>query len=276
MEEITKIIDIEKTVRNSKSGFVSNLPLFVIKIISRLVRQDEMNATIHNHRHESGIPFVNSVLKEWNVNIEIKGKENVPDAGRFVFVANHPVGGMDALSFLSAIHSFFPDVISPSNNLFNYIPNLKPLILGVNVFGTNTKDTALKFNKLFESDTQIMIFPAGLVSRRNNGIITDPEWQKTFVTKAIQYKRDIIPVHISGRNSDLFYSVDRIRKFLGIKLSIEIILLPREMHKQRNSTITLTFGKPVSWQTFTNEKTHIEWARTMKDVVYSLGRQHKS
>jgi 1-acyl-sn-glycerol-3-phosphate acyltransferase len=275
MDEVTKIIDIKKAVRNSKSKFVRNLPGFVITKISRLVREEEMNTTIHNHRHKSGIPFVDDVLNEWNVNIEITGKENVPSAGRFVFVANHPVGGMDALSFLSAIYRFFPNVISPSNNLFNYIPNLKPVILGVNVFGTNTKETVEKFNQLFESDSQIMIFPAGLVSRRNKGIISDPVWQKTFITKAIQHKRDIIPVHISGRNSDLFYRVDRIRKFLGIKLSIEIILLPREMHKQRNSTVTLTFGKPVPWQTFTSEKSHIEWAQTMKDAVYSLGKQHQ-
>lgn len=275
MEEVTKIIDIKKAVRNSKSRFVRKLPGFVINMISRLVRQDEMNATIHNHRLKYGVPFVNDVLKEWNVSIEIRGRENVPASGRFVFVANHPVGGMDALSFLSAIHSFFPDVISPSNNLFNYIPNLKPLILGVNVFGTNTKDTVEKFNQLFESDSQIMIFPAGLVSRRVNGTISDPVWQKTFITKAIQHQRDIIPVHISGRNSDLFYSVDRIRKFLGIKLSIEIILLPREMHKQRNSTVILTFGKPVSWQSFTKDKNHNEWARTIKEVVYSLGGQNR-
>lgn len=270
MEEVTKIIDIKKTVRNSKSKFVRNLPGIVINMISRLVREEEMNTTIHNHRHNTGIPFVNDVLKEWNVNVEIIGKENVPATGRFVFVANHPVGGMDALSFLSAIHRFFPDVISPSNNLFNYIPNLKPVILGVNVFGTNTKDTAQKFNKLFESDSQIMIFPAGLVSRMNKGVISDPVWQKTFITKAIQHQRDIIPVHISGRNSDLFYRVDRIRKYIGIKLSIEIILLPREMHKQRNSTMTLTFGKPVPWQTFTKEKSHIEWAQFVKQIVYSL------
>jgi len=270
MEEITKIIDIRKAVRNSKSKFVRNLPGFIITFIKNLVRQDEMNGTIHRHRDKTGIPFVNDVLKEWNIKIDIKGKENVPSSGRFVFVANHPVGGMDALSFLSAIHSFFPDVISPSNDLFNYIPNLKPLILGVNVFGTNTKDTVVKFNGLFESDSQIMIFPAGLVSRKTGGIITDPVWQKTFITKAIQHKRDVIPVFISGKNSNLFYNVDRLRKFLGIKLSIEIILLPREMHKQRNSTVTLTFGKPVSWQTFTNEKSHVEWAQSMKDVVYGL------
>ncbi|MBK7626547.1 MAG: 1-acyl-sn-glycerol-3-phosphate acyltransferase [Bacteroidales bacterium] len=269
MEEITKTIDLEKAIRSSKSKFVRSLPRFVIRMIEKLVRQDEMNETIFRNRDKNGVPFVNAVLKDWNVNVEVKGSENIPAAGRFVFVANHPVGGMDALSFLSAIHRFFPDVISPSNELFNYIPNLHPVILGVNVFGTNTRDTVEKFNQLFESDNQIMIFPAGIVSRRKKGVISDPAWQKTFITKAIQFNRDVIPVFIEGRNSNLFYSVDRFRKFIGIKMSLEIILLPREMHKQRNSTVTLNFKKPIPCKTFSADKTHADWALYVREAVYN-------
>jgi hypothetical protein len=270
MDKSEKTIDIEKAIRNSKSGFVRSLPRFIVVLIEKLIRQDEMNEVIFRNKDLTGVPFVNNVLNDWNVKIDIKGSENVPESGRFVFVANHPVGGMDALSFLSTIYSFFPDVVSPSNELFNYIPNLHPVILGVNVFGTNTKDTVNSFNRLFESDSQIMIFPAGIVSRRVRGVISDPPWQKTFVTKSVQFKRDIIPVHISGRNSNLFYFVDRLRKFLGIKMSIEIILLPREMHHQRNSTVTMTIGKPIPWQGITTEKNHNEWAASIKQLVYEL------
>jgi putative hemolysin len=270
MDISEKTIDIEKVIRRSKSGFVRSLPRFLIVFIERLIRQNEMNEVIFRNRTRTGVDFVNDVLKDWNIRIEIKGGENVPASGRFVFVANHPVGGMDALGFLSTVHSFFPDVVSPSNELFNYIPNLSPVILGVNVFGTNTKETVLKFNRLFESDSQIMIFPAGIVSRRVKGVISDPPWQKTFVTKSVQFKRDIIPVHISGRNSNLFYRVDRLRKLLGIKMSIEIILLPREMHRQRNSTLTFTIGKAIPWQSITPEKSHIEWARSIRETVYQL------
>ena len=270
MDEVNKVIDIEKVIRNSKSRFVRSLPGFIIRFIETLVWQDEMNETIYRNREKTGVPFVNSVLKDWNVNVVVKNGDIIPASGRFVFVANHPVGGMDALSFLSAIHRFFPDVISPSNQLFNYIPNLHPVILGVNVFGTNTKGTVEKFNQLFASDAQIMIFPAGLVSRRRKGIISDLVWQKTFVTKAVQHKRDIIPVHISGRNSNLFYLVANIRKLLGIKISVEIILLPREMHRQRNSVITLSIGKPIPWQSLTADKSHYEWAQQIKSTVYRL------
>ena len=270
MEEIRKTIDIEQVIKNSKSGLIRSLPRFLITFIKNSIHQDEMNLTIHKNRNKSGVPFIDGVLSDWNVKIIIKGEDNIPASGRFVFVANHPVGGMDALSFLSTIYRFFPDVISPSNELFNYIPQLKPVILGVNVFGQNTKETVEKFNRLFESDSQIMIFPAGEVSRRKRGVISDPDWQKTFVTKAVQYKRDIIPVHISGRNSGLFYFVANLRKLLGIRLYIETILLPREMMKQKNSTITLTIGKPISWESFDRQKSQNEWADFIKETVYLL------
>lgn len=274
MEKISRTIDIEKALLNSKSKFVRSLPKGIVRAIIKVVRQDELNLTIYNNRHKSGVPFINGVLKDWNVDVIIKGDKNIPASGRFVFVANHPVGGMDALSFFSSIYRFYPNVISPSNQLFNYIPNLKDVILGVNVFGTNTKDTVEKFNRLFESDSQIMIFPAGIVSRRSKGKISDLIWQKTFITKAVQYKRDIIPVHISGRNSNLFYFVANLRKFLGIKMSIEILLLPREMMKQRNSSITVTFGKVIPSHSFTQAMTHSEWAQKIKSIVYSLPENH--
>jgi putative hemolysin len=270
MNDQAKVIDIEKVIRNSESKFVKSLPLFVIRFIKRVVHQDEMNDCIYQNRNKTGVPFVNDVLKFWNVKVIIKGGENVPAAGRFVFVANHPVGAMDALSFLSTIYSFFPDVISPSNQLLTYIPNLKPLMIGVNVFGTNTKDTVGKLNELFESDSQIMIFPAGTVSRRSRGVISDITWQKTFVTKAVQFKRDIIPVHISGRNSNLFYFVANMRKLLKIKMAVEIILLPRDMMRQRNSNVTLTIGKTIPFRSLSKEFSHNEWAQKIKSVVYNI------
>ncbi len=212
-----------------------------------------------------GFPFIIGILNDWKVTVVVRGEENLPRSGRFVFAANHPVGGMDALSFFSTIYTHYHDVISPSNELFKYIPQLKPILLGINVFGKNTKETAEKINILFNSDSQILIFPAGEVSRRNKGIISDIRWQKSFITKAVQYKRDIIPVHISGHNSNIFYSVASWRKMLGIKLYLETVLLPGEMMKQRNSTVTLTIGKPVSWQTFTADKSQAEWAQTSRN-----------
>jgi len=275
MEEITKIVDIEKEIKNGNNRFLKSLPRFVISLMKRFIHQDEMNATIHRNRHLMGVLFVKNILGEWNLTTDIKGGENVPSAGRFVLVANHPVGAIDALTFFCAINRFFPAVVSPSNELLGLIPNLRPLILGLNVFGKNTKETVIKLQKLFESDSQVLLFPSGEVSRKKKGIISDPIWQKSFITKSIEHKRDIIPCHISGRNSNLFYNVANLRIFLGIKMYVESMLLPNEMMKQRNSRVTITIGKVIPYQTFTSEYSHLEWAQKVKSIVYSLPENQK-
>lgn len=274
--EIIKTIDLKASFKKSESKLIRSLPTWIVRLIEKFIHQDDMNYSIYQNRELTGIPFVNGILNLWKVKIEIRGQENLPDSGRFIFVANHPVGGMDALSFLSMIGRFYPNVISPSNQIFQYIPNLHPVILGVNVFGINTKETADKLNQLFESDAQIMIFPAGEVSRRRNGIISDTVWQKTFVTKAVQNNRDIIPVHISGRNSNTFYFIASIRKFLGIKTFIETALLPSEMMKQKGSTFTLSIGKAIPFQSITKDKSHKEWAQEIKELVYQIPEKQKS
>jgi putative hemolysin len=267
---MTRIIDIEKAIKQGNNRFLKSLPDFIIRFIKGYIHQEEMNDTINRHNHLMGVPFIDSILSEWKMKIEITGGENIPSSGRFVFVANHPVGAMDALAFFSVIYRFFPKIVSPSNELLNIIPNLRPLILGLNVFGKNNKETALKLQELFESDSQVMLFPAGEVSRRKNGIISDPVWQKSFITKSIQHKRDIIPFYISGRNSNLFYNVAYLRKFLGIKMYIETMILPAEMMKQRNSIITINIGRVIPYQTLTSGLSHFEWAQRVKEIVYSL------
>ena len=270
MKSEIKVIDIEKEFRNSNSWLLKTLPGIVIKGIETFIRQDEMNDVINLNSDKTGVPFINGVLKSWNISTEIHGKENIPSSGRFVFAANHPVGAIDALAFFSMVHKSSPEVVFPSNEILERIPNLRPLLLGINVFGKNSRETAEKINDLFESDIQILMFPSGEVSRRTKGVISDPVWQKSFISKAIRYKRDVIPVHISGRNSDLFYNVANLRKLLGIKMYVETIMLPREMISQRNSSFKLTIGKVIPYETFTKEKDHWEWAQHVKEIVYKL------
>jgi len=270
MEEFEKAIDIEKAIRSGNNNLLRSLPGFIIRFLKKIIHEDEINAIINRSRHLDGIPFLMDVLDNMNVKVEIRGGENVPSSGRFIFAANHPVGGVDAMAIFSAIYKYYPSVVSPANLLLNNIPNLRPLVFGVDVFGKASKETALKLDELYESDTQIMIFPAGEVSRKNKGNISDIAWQKSFITKAARHRRDVIPVHISGRNSGLFYIIANLRKKVGIKMYIETLLLPREMMKQKNSTTIITIGKPVPFQTFTPDKTPVEWAQNVKGIVYSL------
>jgi 1-acyl-sn-glycerol-3-phosphate acyltransferase len=265
-----KVIDIRKEFKESDSPFFRSLPRFIVKAVEKIICQDGINDTINRSSDKTGAPFVKDVLKGWNIEVKVSGGEKIPAEGRFIFASNHPVGGIDALAFFSMIYDHFPVVISPVNSLLSRIPNLEPLILAINAFGKNSRETVVRLEELFESDAQIMIFPAGEVSRKKKGIISDKAWQKTFITKAVQHNRDIIPVHISGRNSALFYAVANMREALGIKMFLESLLLPGEMMNQRNSSITLTIGDVIRWQTFTSQKSPMEWAQAVRNIVYSL------
>jgi putative hemolysin len=270
MEVPERYIDIEKAIRDGNNRLLRSLPGFLIKLLKRIIREDEMNATIWRSRHLEGVPFVKDVLEGWKVEVIVHGIENLPKNGRYIFASNHPVGGIDALAFFDGIGGSCPNIISPANELLYHIPNMRSMIFGLDVFGKSSRETVKGLNDLLDSERQIFIFPAGEVSRRRGGIITDGVWQKSFITKAVEHKRDVIPVHISGRNSALFYNVASIRTFLGIKMFIETMLLPREMMRQRNSSVTLVVGKPIGWKTFTKDMNHFDWAQKVKSIVYSL------
>jgi putative hemolysin len=270
-----KVIDIEKAIRAGNSRFLRSLPGFVIRIMRRIIREDDINLAIWRSRQLDGVPFVKDILAGWEVKVFVEGLENLPESGRLIFAANHPVGGIDALAFVGGIGEKYPNIISPANELLYYIPNMRSLIFGLNVFGKTSREAAKGLQDLYSSDRPVFIFPAGEVSRRKKGKISDNPWQKSFITKAVENKRDVVPVHISGRNSGLFYNVARIRTFLGIKMFIETLLLPREMMKQRKSTVKITVGQPIGWQTFTAGMNHTEWAQKVKETVYSLAEKNQ-
>jgi putative hemolysin len=150
------------------------------------------------------------------------------------------------------------------------IDNLVPLFLPINKHGKQGAESAARLNEAYLSDMQIVTFPAGLVSRRINGQIIDLEWKKNFITKAVQYKRDIVPVHCTGRNSSFFYRLANLRRFLKIKSNIEMLYLVDETWKHKNEKITVTFGKPISYATFDQTKTPVQWAKWVKEQVYAL------
>jgi len=267
------IIDIDAIVKSGNSKLLNSLPKFVIKKLKKIIHQDELN-NIHSKYWEIvGFEYVEGLIKEFGVKLKYKNIENIDTKKRYIFVANHPQGGLDAISYLYTIHKLQGDVVSPSNELFEYIPNLSPFIIGVNVFGKSNKDKAKIITDTFTSNRPIMIFPAGEVSRKNKkGIIEDNIWQKAFVSKAIETKRDIVPCHISGRNSEKFYRISKWRNFFGIKTFIETAYLPDEMIKQFGSEITFTFGEPIPYSSLDKSKTHKEWAAEIRQSIYKLNK----
>lgn len=264
-------VNIERELKKRAKKVFPFIPKFLIRFIEKKVHQDRLNYALHIYKGHDGIDFLDVILNdEFSVNIVVKNPENIPATGRYIIASNHPLGGMDGMALMYAIGQKRKDIKFLVNDLLLNLVNLKSLFIPINKHGRNPSDVVRIIDELYRSEQLVLVFPAGLVSRRQKGGIKDLEWKKSFVSKAIQHKRDIIPVHIDGQNSNSFYNWARYREMLGIKLNIEMFLLPNEMFSQKDKTITITFGKPISYSTFTKEFTHTEWAQKMKQHVYSM------
>jgi putative hemolysin len=212
-----------------------------------------------------------ALVREFGVTLELHGEENLPGEGRYIFASNHPLGGLDGICLAAILGERYDSKIRYLvNDLLMFIPNLQSIFVPINKHGTQNRDAALKLDEVFRSDNQILTFPAGLCSRKTKGRICDSEWKKSFIQKAVAYRRDVIPVYFEGCNSAFFYRLANLRKRLCIKTNIEMLYLPDEMFGNKNGTFRIYFGTPVPWQTFDGTLKHHEWAERIKEKVYSL------
>ena len=265
-----KTIDIAPIIKNSDSKFLKSLPDIFIKAIAIIIRQKSLNKLFCDNSDYVGVDFPPKVLEYLNVKVDITGESNLPINGNCIFVSNHPFGLIDGLIILSIVGKKYGDLRIISNDYLKYVKNLNPITFYVNVFEKNSRQHIAKLKEVYESDLTITNFPAGIVSRIKKRKIQDGEWKKSFVKKSIENKRDIVPIKVSGRNSILFYGIYLFRQIFGIKTTLELILLPREMYKKRNKTIKVTIGKPISYKSFDNTLTYRAWAQKVKEQVYKL------
>jgi len=266
-----KYIDIEKSIRERKSGILPLLPGFIIRILEGIVCQDGMNYILNKYSHTVGKEFLVKVIEELNLTLEIEGLENLPEHKKCFFAANHPFGIIDGLVLTHIVSTKYGELKAIANDAFMYVPQLRPFVAAVNVFDGSSKEYLHQLEETYRQDIPITHFPAGIVSRKLKGKIQDLPWQKSFISKSVSSQRDIVPLHFHGRNSRLFYFIHSSRTVLGIKLNLELALLPREMFNKRNKTIRVTIGKPIPYQTFDKSHTHLEWAQKVRAQVYGLG-----
>lgn len=267
--EEPKLIDVDKVIGDKNPRLLKMLPRFLITYLKRILHQEKLNSIINRNRDKIGIEFIDAVLKEFNVNILVRGEENVQPDKDFVVVSNHPLGGLDGMALMLAMGRINPKIAMTANDFLMHLENLKSLFIPVNKHGSNYENVSF-INQAFESNKSILFFPAGLCSRKINKNIIDLEWKKTFLSKAKKYKRDILPVHISGRNSNFFYNLANLRKKIGIKVNIEMLYLVDEMFKQDNKDIVITFGKPLSIDYFDKRFSDTKWVSLIKEHVYRL------
>lgn len=274
MSEVTKqTIDIDKIVKEKMGKKAKFVPPFLVGWLKRIVHQDQVNAFLWDSRDKVGTEWLEECVRYLDMTLEVKGRENLPDPadGRlYTFVSNHPLGGEDGVALGAVIGRHYDSRFRYLvNDLLMNLPGLAPLCIPINKTGNQSRNFPAMVEAGFQSTNHMLMFPAGLCSRRKKGVIRDLPWKKTFITKSVQYQRDVVPIHFSGRNSNFFYRLANFSdRFLPFNLAM--MFLVDEMYKNVHKTFTVTIGKPIPWQTFDKSKTPMEWAAFVQDRVYQL------
>lgn len=265
-----KEIDLDKVFEKKNPKLYKMLPGFVMRYLKRIVHQEELNAFIREHGDDEGNVFTSNAMKALEVTYNVEFQEPLDKNGRYILAANHPLGGPDGVILIDYFSRYFDKVIFPVNDLLLELKNMSEYFIPINKHGAQSREGARLMEDSLASDAQILMFPAGLVSRKKGGEIEDLEWKKHFIAKAKKHKRDIVPVFITGRNSNFFYNLANLRTFFGIKANIEMLYLSNELFKQRGKNFTIRVGKPIKYNTFDKGKRVEEWAAFVKEKTYNL------
>ena len=265
------LIDIDRILREKAPKQSKYVPRFVVSYLKHIVHQDELNVFLRESKDKVGVDFLEACLEFLDAKIEVKGRENLPDDRLCTFVSNHPLGGQDGISLGYILGRHYDGKVKYLvNDLLMNLHGLAPLCVPINKTGKQSRDFPRLVEAAFGSDNHIIMFPAGLCSRRQQGVIRDLPWNKTFVTKSVETQRDVVPIYFSGRNSDRFYNLANFGKRLGLKFNIAMLYLADETFKNRHKTFSLHIGKPIPWQTFDRSRKPAEWAAWVQEQVYQL------
>ncbi len=268
-------IDVEAIVRSKAGSRYKYIPRPAISWLKRILHQDEVNRYLTGRASgKYGMEWLDECVAYLEMDLNVRGLDALPgnDGNRYyTIVSNHPLGGEDGVALGSILcHKYDSRIKYLVNDILMNLDGLAPLCVPINKTGSQSRNFPKMVDAAFQSDNNVLMFPAGLCSRKQNGVIRDLEWKKTFVTKSIEYHRDVIPVHFSGQNSERFYRIANLCKTLNLKVNLAMILLVDEMYKNVGKQFTVTFGQPIPWQTFDKSRSHSQWAEWVKNQVYAL------
>jgi len=271
---IQKTIDIDGIIKAKMGKKARWMPRFAVNWLKRIAHEDQVNAFLWESRDKKGTPWLEACMEYLDTKLEVEGLENLPskdDGKLYTFVSNHPMGGVDGVALGSLIGKHYDSRFRYLvNDLLMNLPGLAPLCIPINKTGKQSRSFPAMVEAGFQSDYHMLMFPAGLCSRKRNGVVHDLPWKKTFITKSVEYHRDVVPIHFGGRNSNFFYRLSNISDRCVKKVNIAMLFLVDEMYKNTGNTFTVKIGKPIPWQTFDKSKTPMEWAKFVEDEVYKL------
>lgn len=267
--EHKKFIDIDKVLQEKATKVYKWLPRFVINWLKKTLHENDINECMLALKDDEGIVFNTKVLTYMGAKVEAVNSHLIPKTGSVVIASNHPLGGLDGLALIKTVGDVRSDVRFFVNDILKNIKNYGDIFVAVNKLGSSSSKSLRVMEEVFRTECALLFFPAGLVSRKQNGLVRDLKWKKSFVTQSIDHKRMIQPVFMEGQNSNFFYNFAMWRKRIGIKPNIEMLYLPDEMFRVKKGTIKVHFSKPFDSAILDDSKSHQAWADLIYKYIYS-------
>lgn len=268
-------IDLDAVLARKLGGKARWVPGFVVDWLKRTVHQDELNDILSRYPGLEGAPFCEAIIREFDLDVEVRFPFGEPDRQnrRVIIVSNHPLGGLDGMALIAFFTKFYGvEPMFVVNDILMAVQPLRRLFIPVNKHGAQSRRNLAALEEQMAGDRPIIVFPAGLVSRMDgSGRIRDLKWNKMFVAKAVQHRRDVVPVFFEGRNSQSFYRLALWRKRLLVPFNIEMLYLPDELMQARGKHFAITVCSSIGWQSFVGERPAVA-AKKIKDLVYTLGK----
>jgi putative hemolysin len=219
----------------------------IVRFFRSLLSVDRMEEFLNEHPGVRGFNLIDDLFDALELSFLVSSREmeRIPASGKVVCVSNHPLGGLDGLIILKAIHEVRPDIRIVANNILLTLDGLADLFLPIDVFsGSKTRANIRRIDEAIEHDEAIVFFPAAEVSRMSLRGITDAPWHTGAMRFAQRHKAPILPVHVSAKSSPLFYGVSVISK------KASTFLLPHEMLRKNRKPIRLHIGELIPSDAF--------------------------
>ena len=236
------------------------------------LRLGKINRLFDGAADYQGREFADHLLENMNITIDVAPEqlENIPKEGGFVLVSNHPFGGIEGVMLLSAIAKVRPDFKVMANFILSHIPNLKECFFAVNPFEKNPgwKSSVGGIKGAIQhiaAGNGLGVFPAGEVSRyHGHDYPEDLPWSTSIARIIKNAGVPVIPVFWEGRNSRLFYAVDKILSMLGTAR------LTKELINKHDTCFNLQIGKPILPSEVAQYENPKELAAYLRSRSYAL------
>ncbi len=239
------MVDIQKEIEkkfpnmNKKENFLKKS---LFKIAKKIVHEDSINQFLTQNSHLKGFEFVDAVLDYFDFDYAVSSNDlqNIPTSGKVVIIANHPLGGLDALCLLRLISQVRKDVKIVANDFLAGFEALNSLIITIDNYKLKqSKSDIKKIYDALKNEEAVIIFPAGEVSRATAKGIKDPTWNKGFLNFAQNTNAPILQIFLDAKNSKTFYTISVINK------TFSTLLLSHEMFNKKSKRINIKVGQII-------------------------------